>query len=205
MMYSIFRPSKKITTGSDVECLCPLCIKLAVPPPLFSSTHPPISLTNMYCIAVLRIRIRSDPDLDIWDRIRIMALINFTLSQVFWCVCKSHKYFWNLCCFTFWSMNIHLIEHIFIKKISFKKLVNNLFRSVSGTGSRRFQKSGPDPVKNRPDPQHHAVKTQQKNYYLVLLRNGDLALLTSVLLTYNLFNCPPSSTLKAPAFHLRIS
>jgi hypothetical protein len=31
-------------------------------------------------------------------------------------------------------------------------LVENLFRSGSGTG--RFQKSYPDPTKNRPDPQH---------------------------------------------------
>jgi hypothetical protein len=31
-----------------------------------------------------------------------------------------------------------------------KKLTENLF----GPGSGRFQKSDPDPVKNRPDPQH---------------------------------------------------
>jgi hypothetical protein len=37
-------------------------------------------------------------------------------------------------------------------------LAKNLYRSGSGsgsgTGSGRFQKSDPDPVKNRPDPQH---------------------------------------------------
>jgi hypothetical protein len=40
------------------------------------------------------------------------------------------------------------------KKISDKKLAENLLGS--GSGSERFQKSDPDPdpVKNRPDPQH---------------------------------------------------
>jgi hypothetical protein len=46
----------------------------------------------------------------------------------------------------------YFLEHIFIKKISRKKLAENLFRSGSGSG--RFKKSDPYPGKNRPDPQH---------------------------------------------------
>jgi hypothetical protein len=44
----------------------------------------------------------------------------------------------------------------FIKKKFRKKLAENLLgpRSGSGTGSGRFRKSDPDPIKNRPDPQH---------------------------------------------------
>jgi hypothetical protein len=57
-------------------------------------------------------------------------------------MCKSHKYFQNLCFLTFW----------FIKKVSRRKLAENLFGS--GYGSGRFQKSDPDPVKNLSDPQN---------------------------------------------------
>jgi hypothetical protein len=45
-----------------------------------------------------------------------------------------------------------LLEHIFIKQNFRKKLAENLLGS--GFGSGRFRKSDPDPVKNRPDPQH---------------------------------------------------
>jgi hypothetical protein len=41
-----------------------------------------------------------------------------------------------------------------------KKLAENLLGSGSGTGfgdCGRFRKSDPDPVKNRPDPQHWSV------------------------------------------------
>jgi hypothetical protein len=41
-------------------------------------------------------------------------------------------------------------EHNFIKKIFRKKSAKNLL----GSGSGRFRKSDPDPVKNRPDMQH---------------------------------------------------
>jgi hypothetical protein len=40
------------------------------------------------------------------------------------------------------------------KKKFRKKLAENLLRSGSGSGSGRFRKSDPDPVTNRPDPQH---------------------------------------------------
>jgi hypothetical protein len=44
------------------------------------------------------------------------------------------------------------------KQIFRKKLAENVLGSGSGSGtgsgSGRFQKSDPDPVKNRPDPQH---------------------------------------------------
>jgi hypothetical protein len=62
---------------------------------------------------------------------------------------KSHKYFKHHCCLTFWFMKILFVAY-FHQKILGKKFANNLFRSGSG----RFQKSDPDPVKNRPDPQH---------------------------------------------------
>jgi hypothetical protein len=58
----------------------------------------------------------------------------------------------------------YFLEQIFIKKIFRKNLAENLLGSGSGSGtgtgsgtgsgSGRFQKSDPDPVKNRPDPQH---------------------------------------------------
>jgi hypothetical protein len=92
----------------------------------------------------------SDPDPDDWDQIRILALINDPILTFLY-MCKSHKYFRNLCCSTFWFMKI-LLENIFIKKISGKKLAENLYRS--GSGSWHFRKSDPDPVKKRPDPQH---------------------------------------------------
>jgi hypothetical protein len=38
------------------------------------------------------------------------------------------------------------------------ELAEKLFRSGSGSRSGRFQKSYPDPVKNRPDPQHRLKK-----------------------------------------------
>jgi hypothetical protein len=49
------------------------------------------------------------------------------------------------------------LGHISIfKKFPTKKLAEDLFRSGAGTESGRFQKSDPNPVKNRPDPQHWA-------------------------------------------------
>jgi hypothetical protein len=114
---------------------------------------------------VLLIRIRSDPDPDVPDmiRTRILPFINDPIST--YLVCKSNKYFRNLCCLTYWYMNT-LLEYIFIFKKSRKKLAENLFWSGSGSGngsrSRRFQKSDldPAPVKNRQDPQH-CCKCQQ--------------------------------------------
>jgi hypothetical protein len=61
-----------------------------------------------------------------------------------------HKYLRNLCCFTFWSMKLLFRAYFHHKKISEQKLEKNLLESGSG----RFRKSDPDPVKNRPDPQH---------------------------------------------------
>jgi hypothetical protein len=49
-----------------------------------------------------------------------------------------------------------LFRAYFHQKKFQKKLAENLLGSGSGsgTGSGRFQKSDPDPVKNRPNPQH---------------------------------------------------
>jgi hypothetical protein len=44
------------------------------------------------------------------------------------------------------------LEHILIKKMCRKKSAENLLGSGSGSG--RFRKSDPDPVKNRADTQH---------------------------------------------------
>jgi hypothetical protein len=115
-------------------------------------------LVAMSFLPVLRIRIRSDPnpvgsghfcsdpDSDVWDRIRILirflALINDTISTFLVCVKAIN---------TFWSMKI-LLEHIFIKKKFRKKVSWKFIYSRTGSGSGRFWKF--DPVKNRPDPQH---------------------------------------------------
>jgi hypothetical protein len=47
-----------------------------------------------------------------------------------------------------------LFRAYFHQKKFRKKLAENLLGSGSGSGSGRFRKSDPDPVKNRPDPQH---------------------------------------------------
>jgi hypothetical protein len=88
---------------------------------------------------VLRIRIQSDPDPD-----RILELINDPISTFLVFVKAIITYIYIL------------LRAYFHKKKSRKKLAVNLFRSGSGsgTGSGRFQKTDPDPVKNRPDPQH---------------------------------------------------
>jgi hypothetical protein len=90
--------------------------------------------------AVLRIRIRN------------LAWINDTVSTFLVCVKAMNTegiYVDQL--FGPWR---YFLEHIFIKKNVRKKLAENLLGSGSGTGSGRFRKSDPDPVKNRPGPQH---------------------------------------------------
>jgi hypothetical protein len=49
-------------------------------------------------------------------------------------------------------MNLNFRADLHQKKISGRNLAENLYRSGSRFG--RIQKSGPEPVKNRPDPQH---------------------------------------------------
>jgi hypothetical protein len=51
-------------------------------------------------------------------------------------------------------MNIYFFGAYTHGQISRRNFAKNLFRSVSGTGLGRFQKSDPDPVKNYSDPQH---------------------------------------------------
>jgi hypothetical protein len=43
-------------------------------------------------------------------------------------------------------------------------LAENFLGLGSGSGSRRFRKSAPDPVKNRPDPQHCIAESTSRNY-----------------------------------------
>jgi hypothetical protein len=105
---------------------------------------------NEYRYALLRvriwIRIRSDPDLFGRFRIRILTLIKHPISTFLVCV-KATMLFKYL----FGSL-IYFLEHIFGKKTSRINLAENLFRSWSGSG--RFEKLDPDPVRYRPDPPH---------------------------------------------------
>jgi hypothetical protein len=63
-------------------------------------------------------------------------------------------------------MNI-LFRSYFRKNISRINVSESLFWSGSGFGSGHFQKLNPDPVKNRPHPQHH---------YTVIKLGADLGL-----------------------------
>jgi hypothetical protein len=74
------------------------------------------------CCGSGRIRIRSDPDL--FGRIRILGLINYSISTFLVYVKAIHTvpYFRNLCCLTCCFMRIsYFLEHIFIKKKFQKK------------------------------------------------------------------------------------
>jgi hypothetical protein len=51
-------------------------------------------------------------------------------------------------------MNVLFKAYFRKKKISRRNLDEILLRSGSISGSRRFQKLDPNPVKNHPDPQH---------------------------------------------------
>jgi hypothetical protein len=76
-----------------------------------------------YAFAVMKCEYCSVPDPEVWDRIRIriLALINDPISTFLVFVCKSHKYFRNLCCITFWFMNV-LFTAYFRSKISRRNL-----------------------------------------------------------------------------------
>jgi hypothetical protein len=66
-----------------------------------------------------------------------------------------------------------LFRAYFHKKNFRKKFAENLLGSGSGSGSGRFRKSDPDPVKNRPDPQHWL----QSFNNAILVKLGVLGLL----------------------------
>jgi hypothetical protein len=102
----------------------------------------------LMCSPVLRIRtflvgsgsgrLGPDPDPD-------FGLNKWPYS--FFGVCKSHDTFGNSV--SIWFMTIPF--RAYFRKTKFRRnLAENLLRSGSG----RFRKSDPDPVKNRPDPQH---------------------------------------------------
>jgi hypothetical protein len=98
----------------------------------------------------------SDTDPDVWDRIRfrILTLINYHISTFFG-VCKSHKKLKESLLFNFLVYEYTFKSMFSIRKNSRRNLVENLLRSESRTefGSGHFQKSDPDQVKNRRDPQ----------------------------------------------------
>jgi hypothetical protein len=102
-------------------------------------------------------RSRSGPfwsDPDVWDRIRILALINDPISTFFG-VCKSHKYLKKSFLLNFLAHE-KLFRAYFGQKNFQKKLVLNFIRVRIRIRNRirPFLKVDPDPVKNRPDPQH---------------------------------------------------
>jgi hypothetical protein len=102
------------------------------------------------CTPVFRIRIRSNPGL--FGRVRIRILRNeLILTFLVFVQAINTSGISVVQLFGSWT---YFLEHIFIKKIFGKKLAKNLCRSGSGSVSGRFRKSDPDPVKNRPDPQH---------------------------------------------------
>jgi hypothetical protein len=84
-----------------------------------------------------------DPSLNKWPYLNFMV-----------CVKAKLLYFRNLCFIAFWFKKILFRAYctFITKKFQQKKLAENLYRPCSG--SRRFQKSDPDLVKNRTDPQH---------------------------------------------------
>jgi hypothetical protein len=104
---------------------------------------------------VLQIRIGSDPNLFGWIRIRIQALINDPIST-FWCVYrKSHKYFWNICCLTFWFIipfkaysgkkiteetwpNIYLVQDLHV----YKSRIRSKIVRILTTGIFAFRENG---------------------------------------------------------------
>jgi hypothetical protein len=93
---------------------------------------------------------QSDPDL--FGRIRILALRNDPILTFLVSV-KAIDIFRNLCCLTFWIMNI--LFRAYSNQQNFqKKLAKNCCKSESGSGFGCFRKSDQDPVKNLPDPQH---------------------------------------------------
>jgi hypothetical protein len=88
-----------------------------------------------------------DPNEDIWNRIRILALIDEPTASFLVCV-KAKNILVNICFLNFWFMNV-LFREIFRQKISRRNLSEDLFRSGCGSdiGSGCLQKSDPDPEK----------------------------------------------------------
>jgi hypothetical protein len=118
--------------------------------------------------AVLRIRIRSDPDLFGRIRIRILALINDPISTCL--VCKSHKYSRITCCLSFWFMNI-LFKAYFGQK--------NLSEEVC---QKIYIGKDPDPDPD-PDVFKSRIRIRSK---IVWIRNTDHRLIPGLI--HNSFN-----------------
>jgi hypothetical protein len=80
--------------------------------------------------------------------LRILAIINDPISTFLVCLRAI-----NTSGNTVINFLVHentFLEHFLSKTL----LLENLLRSGSGSGSGRFQKSDPDPVEKRHDPQH---------------------------------------------------
>jgi hypothetical protein len=97
-------------------------------------------------------------------------------------------------------MKILFIAYFYQKNFK-KKLPENLLGSESGTGSesQRFRKSDPDPVKNRPDPQHWVLEfpTHVNPIISMSLTNPYRFVATTntfLLSKANFVSNPPSST-----------
>jgi hypothetical protein len=90
----------------------------------------------------------SDPA--VWDRIRILSVINGPILTFLVSVKALNTY--RISVSYFFGSWLYFLKHISAKKVFGRNLAENLFRSGSGSG--RLRKSDPDPVKNRPDLQH---------------------------------------------------
>jgi hypothetical protein len=101
-------------------------------------------------------------------------LLNFLVHNWafmnFFGVCKSIKYLRNLCCLTFWFINILfracLCQNNFQKKLGRNFIwVRIRIRTFSKVGSGSVQKLDLDLFKNRPDSQHWVKALERAHVY----------------------------------------
>jgi hypothetical protein len=112
----------------------------------FNSSNESIKLYTVYTVnlarndAVILMLITrtsgADPDPDVWDRIRILASINDPILTILVCVKAINTS--GITILKLFGSGRYFLEHIFIRNISGKKLVKNLFRPGSESGSAKL-------------------------------------------------------------------